>query len=364
MSDEPKFIPSSVFIPDSTGRTPDFNPYTTRSTSIIKNKEDSLGKFKAFGTFVKKQVDEIKQLGDPEYMKKIAPLSNEEALSLALDSSPLALGTFIGKSSPLFDRATEQFAKELRDRGFSAKEIWERTQNRIWKSGTRQEIDDSAMQLRNIHKVGIEDTDFKVYYDTGLDDVAPTTLKELQQMDNFDPFKVYTDTRLGSLIKHPELFKAYPDLKDTRIIVDPTLTEGRASFNPGTQTIRIGLTPSGAIDSQSLLHEIQHSIQATEGWQGGGNVKQFKPKMMLTPKGDMIKVDSFRQYEALAGEWEARVSQARQHLSPEARAKSFPDTWDRIPVGDLNIHNPKYNLPARITEDDLTGGVSFNKKKK
>lgn len=361
MSDDSKFVPSTVYIPRNKQpwATPDFNPYGTSNTSILKEGNESMGRFKAFGTFVKKNVE--------DYLKKVETsqgMTDELLGGSGLSGVGGLAGTFIGESSPLFDKATEQFAKEMKAKGFSAREIWEKTQNRFWKSGTRQEIDDSVMELRNIHKVGIEDSDFKVYYDTGLDDVAPTTMKDLQQMDNFDPFKVYTDTRLGSLIKHPELFKAYPDLKQTRVIVDPTLKGGNASFNPGTETIRIGLTPSGAIDSQSLLHEIQHSIQTREGWQNGGNPKQFKPKMMLTPKGDMIKVDSFKQYQSLAGEWEARISQSRDFLDTEGRKINFPDDWEEMSSGNLKIHDPKYNLPASISEDDLTGGVSFNKKKK
>jgi len=68
-----------------------------------------------------------------------------------------------------------------------------------------------------------------------------------------------------------ELFKAYPDLKFRRVLVDNNL-DSEASYTP----VGIRLSKKVAFGSQknfksTLIHEIQHAIQDIEGFAKGGN---------------------------------------------------------------------------------------------
>ena len=76
------------------------------------------------------------------------------------------------------------------------------------------------------------------------------------------------DIKLGELLDHPELFKAYPELKD----IDVRMTPGtkNSSYQESKNLIKLG----GGIDA--LMHEVQHAIQTKEGFASGGNPRQFE----------------------------------------------------------------------------------------
>jgi hypothetical protein len=235
--------------------------------------------------------------------------------------SPGTTGMFMGAKSQTFNPADAVRAEELGSLGYSAREIWETTQNRIWNSGIRQEIDDSVMKVK--------DPQFK------------TASWGAQY------------TRLNELIDHPELFKAYPDLKDAFIVIDDSFKDGRASYQRfrDADIISIGADKKGNADTQSLLHEIQHAIQNKEGWQGGGSPDEFKGRSIILPNGEVKTVDNFMEYQTLAGEWEARITQNRDKLTPEERKNVFPDDGDIFPSSALNVHTPKYQIPSTINEE-------------
>lgn len=291
-------------------RTPDFNPNAKESTrDYNKAVQDS---FKAFGVYAKENVNNyLDKLSTPEGMLE------ETIGGSGLSGVGGVVGTMIGKNANTFNFADANYAEELKALGYSAREIWEATQNRIWNSGIRQEIDDSVMKVK---EPKFKTTTFGSQY-----------------------------TTLDELIDHPELFKSYPYLKKAHILIDDSYKAGEAGYGKvGKQDhIIIGADSKGRPDTQSLLHEIQHAIQQREGWQGGGNPEEFSPRKIILPDGTMRDVNNFTQYETLAGEWEARITQAREKLTAEQRKKEFPDDWDKYSSGALNVHNPKYALPIK-----------------
>lgn len=285
-----------------------FKGYTVVDPTPSYNKA-LMDSFKSFGVGIKNNVNSfLDKLGTQEGI-------TEEALG-ASNLGGVA-GTFMGKNAKTFDKVAEQLANELKEQGAKADEIWKATQNRFWKSGTRQEIDDSGMKIKDTFNPKTEGTTF-------LKDHNGT---------------LYTD--LENLIDHKDLFKAYPDLKKTRIKINPNIEDGSASFNPNNNTITLGFK-DGFPDTDNLIHEIQHSIQKIEGWQGGGNTSQFKPIMIETPNGKLRMISPFGQYQRVPGEWEARIANTRKDLTEAKRKKYFPDVWDEIPSGELNVNDPKY----------------------
>ncbi len=178
-----------------------------------------------------------------------------------------------------------------------------------------------------------------------------------------------TVAKLDEILKHKELFKQYPELKDTIVHLKPDM-QG-ASFDAPANRIIVGYdTKSKNINKSSLLHEIQHAIQNKEGWAKGGSPDTLTPKQLastLTDKyGDLpafqkieedflnskikteddmytkminlasenyggiekLKLDT---YKRLHGEQQARAAQYRENMTPEEKsAETWQDTLKRV----------------------------------
>lgn len=103
---------------------------------------------------------------------------------------------------------------------------------------------------------------------------------------------------LDEVIKHPHLFKAYPELKNLKIIRDNKLEEqgigGYADLNGDT----IVLTPASLGSPSVFLHEIQHHVQKIEGFaQGGVSATKYK----LRYDEDLMKLRP--EYISLRSKW-------------------------------------------------------------
>jgi hypothetical protein len=81
---------------------------------------------------------------------------------------------------------------------------------------------------------------------------------------------VFPGTTLEDLIDYPELFKAYPDLKNIKIKAVPyDEVNFEANYKPISNVIEISnylLDETSRRLSPVLLHEIQHAIQVAEGY--------------------------------------------------------------------------------------------------
>ena len=73
--------------------------------------------------------------------------------------------------------------------------------------------------------------------------------------------------KLGDLLEHKELFKAYPELKDIKIKkISDERGEKLEYYDPNKK--EIGINNIG--DKSTLMHEVQHAIQDIEGFAKGG----------------------------------------------------------------------------------------------
>src|SRR3546814_14820926 len=74
--------------------------------------------------------------------------------------------------------------------------------------------------------------------------------------------------RLGNLLDHPELYEAYPQLKDTEVRVLPE-SEGFGQYDERRNILHLSMS---ATDKHSTaLHEVQHAIQKIEDMGRGGD---------------------------------------------------------------------------------------------
>lgn len=80
----------------------------------------------------------------------------------------------------------------------------------------------------------------------------------------------------GSAISHPELFAAYPDLADTKMLWGSPPDSGfyqPPPYKGGPD--KISLSTSGNKQRGVMLHELQHAVQEREGFAKGGNPNEF-----------------------------------------------------------------------------------------
>jgi uncharacterized protein YfkK (UPF0435 family) len=173
--------------------------------------------------------------------------------------------------------------------------------------------------------------------------------------------ETYNTVKLPELIgQDNDLFTTYPRLRE--VDVARNNINGAAVYSSGGNgqiTINDKLTSLSA--KSPLIHEIQHAIQAIEGFARGGNVDEFKRKyaelnervddynkklskasskgdkelyaQLMSDKMDAVKeilslqdeygVIGIKPYNNLAGEVEARNTETREGFTPEQRRETL-----------------------------------------
>lgn len=267
-------------------------------------------------------------------------------------------GMFVGPKSQTWDKAAAAKAQELAKKGADPRKIWSETGT--WKAPDgmwRQEIDDSAARM-DAH-----------------------SMRYLESAQAINPLKT---GKLSDVLTHRKVYGAYPDAQD--IGVDLAYSKNGGAYAPKTEwgdPEQLAIGPV-ADPRSTALHELQHAIQRREGFAKGGSQRQMrdvfgeiadqkakeirkfsdlaysgdplnmsdvrKPgalkkaleasKAMQDAKGMMARLDQlpelgFDAYKKLAGEAEARATQARIPLNAEQRRAMFPaDSYD-VPLDSL-----------------------------
>jgi hypothetical protein len=92
---------------------------------------------------------------------------------------------------------------------------------------------------------------------------------------------------LPDVMKHDDLFKAYPELGGLKIEREPI----GSPYLGGFLGDRISLAPAPVKDLRSVLsHEVQHGIQDIEGLTAGGGPSMFTPKPLAAAEDFYNKV--------------------------------------------------------------------------
>lgn len=107
----------------------------------------------------------------------------------------------------------------------------------------------------------------------------------------FEEDMLWNSGRLGNVIEAPELFKAYPQLKDVHIETDSIVNDmpSNGEFNANSNRITIHAYRLKYLNS-ILNHEIQHAIQHIEGFATGGTPEHVE-----------------KEFDAAKTEWRARA---------------------------------------------------------
>ena len=198
-----------------------------------------------------------------------------------------------------------------------------------------------------------------------------------QIVKRYEDDMLWNGGKLSDVIDAPELFKAYPQLKDVRIETDAIMNDmpSNGEYNSKTNTITIHADELKYMNG-ILNHEIQHAIQDIEGFAKGGSprlvrgevkkrlaevTKQIR-QLRAEGKEDEAKAiveknrglynayqanDDYNSYKSLAGEVEARNVQERMNMTPEERRKTLAESTEDVARKDqifLGVGDVSYSL--------------------
>ena len=157
----------------------------------------------------------------------------------------------------------------------------------------RWEIDDSGAEtdtkwnfLRNPDAKRYNELFEKAYlYDTA----TAEDLNELQILDKNLKGVRKSPLYLDEIVKHDKLFEAYPALRDVKVRFEANTGNVEGAYHDGSNEIalRAGLKLEPERLKDTLIHEIQHAIQSTEGFSGGSSPEYWARRDYES--GDMIE---------------------------------------------------------------------------
>lgn len=240
-----------------------------------------------------------------------------------------AVGIFGGRLAKTADQAALARAEELAAKGAPREQIWTETgwfkaPDGRWK----WEIDDSQSQLTESYARS----------------VAAKRMKDLGRTPN--PENGFQARNAYVAMYHPHLWNAYRDLADSGVSFlrsDAPALHGGIAGNfrahrggPGTPAgnIAVNKDMSEQAKRSTMLHELQHGVQALEGSE--------------MPSGKAFAAGDLATYRQMASEVEARAVQARRDLTPEQRASRFP--W-------LDYDVPEANQIVRFGDGGLQNSI-------
>lgn len=193
--------------------------------------------------------------------------------------------------------------------------------------------------------------------------------------------------RLEKVLFHPKLFKFYPHLRNMPVFMADLPGNILGYFDGYSLVLRAD--KSAAETLSTLMHEIQHGIQAFEGFANGAEASvpalyqlglgaayeaefaHFKaiargeiPGMRFSREMSDEQLSAsaaFAIYERVAGEVEARNTQARMQLSKEERKKTFPELTTDFDRENVLLPQQDFAIAAQSTTGPLPprGETSF-----
>lgn len=282
-----------------------------------------------------------------------AGLAGEPTRSVLGQLAPKPLKIFVGENSKTWDKIDAIRAQAMEKIGTSPEEIWRETGTFRGPEGKwRQEISDENLNIND-----------------------------------------YRNTGGAIVIKHPELQAAYDQLpRGVKVVPTPEYKQ-MASYQAPSRELDWQLGEGGVLRVPSneptpkdvYAHELQHAVQAKEGFAGGGSpdrmiviledlakkkreearkyfdlssnkdplnpqiikpsarqkgldlekeARQLEDKAMIAYHSEQAKMDLYNQ---LAGEAEARAVQERFNMTPEERRATFPYKSYDVPKEQLII---------------------------
>uniref|UniRef100_A0A6M3KE22 Putative pre-toxin TG domain contining protein n=1 Tax=viral metagenome TaxID=1070528 RepID=A0A6M3KE22_9ZZZZ len=138
---------------------------------------------------------------------------------------------------------------------------------------------------------------------------------------------------LQDIIKHTDLFKAYPRLKKVNVEFDlgshVSKPGGAFIADFGTDYGHMKIEAANSKDfKETLIHEIQHAIQEIEGFGKGGSPNQM-PGIEI-PKGKELSVDLLKEWQKVPREARKEFEGRRPRWSSMGLGRIDPDSVEAV----------------------------------
>ena len=326
-------------------------------------------------------------------------IENKEAPSFIAENASVFTGkktdvaTYIGPRATTFDTGKADEALIMESQGATPREVWDKTGtfNQVLDTGEtpatpkRQEIDDSKATFKTTVFKASDDKDETYKLNLGdifQDDFSDVGVGQRQNTYEFkrswSSFKerrflvdsniMKLESTLADVLDHPELFKAYPFLKDVKIKIDnPKQEEGSRTFGyftPKDKSITINANAFNDLDSMqilgTLIHEVQHNIDEYEDPIDSAKYNRSSQLREILPRsaGERImlpeetrkamppfneNVDILQKKEDMRGQLLSYVQDDQQELVSDLYRKLLKhegasgDTMTDVPTGKLGL---------------------------
>ena len=175
---------------------------------------------------------------------------------------------------------------------------------------------------------------------------------------------LWTSGKFGDVVDAPELFKAYPELRDVRIETDAVLNDmpSNGEYNPRTNTITIH-SDDLKYQNSILNHEIQHAIQHIEGFETGSSAENVRERIQQVIDNSSDEVGYARErlrewadLNAMAAMLDVAYRKLVGSGNEWERAKAVEIYWDAINTiedndkAELAINYPHDKTPREVAE--------------
>lgn len=307
--------PQQQTTPQTEEAAPTAEPEQQRSREDIRQEVRALREDYAAG-----------RISDEEFDQALDAIMEEEGLE---DVSMLDRYSFGGRNAKAADLEALDRAQEMERRGVAADTIFRETG---WFQGAdgkwRFEIDDSGMEYSRWGDMNRSDrTEYARFRELESKFIDGTITQEEQAElrslleEGHGPGRAEEQQtlRLSDFVRHDELYQNYPQLRQAGLQF-ADLTDGtRGTYNAEANTITLNNSLRDAPED-TLVHEIQHAIQNTEGFAGGSS-----PEYWRTPREAAIKP-----------EYRERIAEARNRL------REVEDRFRQMWPGDtINLDNAR-----------------------
>ncbi len=138
-----------------------------------------------------------------------------------------------------------------------------------WVPDTRKELTELADRV--LKELGYDTTITKRSANRVEALRSAALMADVKTLKKYNKYRKDRESKLGDILDYPELFDAYPELREMRVDGDEAQANG--SFSPSTRTVSLNKSLFADPDKlrSTLLHEIQHAIQDIEGFAAGSN---------------------------------------------------------------------------------------------
>lgn len=103
---------------------------------------------------------------------------------------------------------------------------------------------------------------------------------------------------LEDVLDHDELYRQYPELRDQRIVVDPSMDKDALGYyDPNKDLLAISPMDSPDRFKEVLIHEIQHAVDFKEGLSFGANPRSFEVYERTKDQIDEINRRKLENYD-------------------------------------------------------------------